>query len=224
MRDIIKDKALILAIISLSSLALSVHLFAPIVRAQSPGLICLAQQQASSCPSVAPVIPGNVGSQLRVAVFIQNSAPLGAFDVEVLSNHTIVRPSGVDLAGTVLLPPLNIVSECIGGVQKISSGTGYPCTPEDTDTIELAVYSCTTCGLTSNPTTGLLFTAIYNVTGSVSTPIGFQTGCSPSSVGGASTCVLVTNGGLFPVPETTQTATLAASSEFSLSASRRWLL
>ncbi len=223
MRDMIKDKAVILAIISLSSLALSVHLFAPIVRAQSPGLICLAQQQVSSCPSSAPVIPGSVGSQLRVTVFIQNSAPLGGFDVTVLANNTILQPSGVDLTGTVMLSPLNIVSECIAGVQKISSGTGYPCTT--VDTIELAVYSCTTCGLTNNPTTGLLFTAIYNVVSPTpSTAIGFQTGCYPSSVGGASTCVLVTNGGLNPVTETTQTATIAASSEFSLSASCRRLL
>ena len=215
MRHIINDKALILAIISLFSVALSIHLFAPIVRAQSPGLVCLAQQQASSCPSSGPVIPGSVGSQLRVAVFIQDSAPLGAFDVTVLSNNTILQPSGVDLTGTVLLSPLNIVSECIAGVQRISSGTGYPCTTADA--IELAVYSCITCGLTNNPTTGLLFTAIYNVISpTATTPIGFQTGCYPSSVGGASTCVLVTNGGLNPVPETTQTASLTASSEFSL--------
>jgi hypothetical protein len=157
-----------------------------------------------------------------VAVFIQNSAALGGFDVTVLANNTILQPSGVDLTGTVMLSPLNIVSECIAGVQRISGG--YPCTVSP-DTIEVAVYSCTTCGLTPNPTTGLLFTAIYNVvSATASTPVGFQTGCYTSSVSGTSTCVAVANGGLGPVPETVQTATLTASSEFSLSASRRWLL
>src|SRR5260370_30634044 len=107
MRDMIKDRAVILAIISLSSLALSVHLFAPIVRAQSPGLICLAQQQASSCPSSAPVIPGSVGSQLRVAVFIQNSAPLGRFHGTVLANNTILQPSRLALTRTVMLSHLD---------------------------------------------------------------------------------------------------------------------
>jgi hypothetical protein len=163
------------------------------------------------------VIPGSVGSQLRVAVFIQNSAPLNGFDITVLATHTVLQPSGVNLTGTVMLPPLNIVSECIAGVQKISGG--YPCTAS-ADTMEVAVYSCTTCGLTSNPTTGLLFTAIYNVVSPTpGTPIGFQTGCYTSSVSGTSTCVAVANGGVPPVPETAQTATFTAPSEFTLSAS-----
>ena len=217
MRDMIKDKALILAIVFLSSLALSIPIFAPSVRAQTPGVVCLAQPPASSCASSAPVIPGSVGSQLRVAVFIQNSAPLNRFDITVLADHTILQPSGVDLTGTVLLSP-NILSECIGGVQRVSS-SGCP-TTATADTIELLAESCVGCGLTSSPTTGLLFTAIYNVVGSTaSTPIGFQTGCSPSSVSGTTTCVTVANGGVPPVPETVHTATFTASSEFTLSAS-----
>src|SRR5213592_1559984 len=77
-------------------------------------------------------------------------------------------------------------------------------------------------GHTGTPTTGLLFTAIYNVTGT--TPgiaLGFQTGCANTSVSGG-VCVTVANGTLIPVPETIQTATFSnspPSPDFSITTS-----
>ena len=214
MRDMIKDKTMILAIISLSSVAFSIPLFAPIVRAQSPGLVCLAQPPVSSCPSSPPVIPGSVGSQLRVAVFIQNSAPFNGFEVTVLADHTILQPSGVDLTGFVFAPTFIVLVECVGG-------SGPNCASTDTpDTIHVAI-TCFGC-FNPFPTTGLLFTAVYNVVApTTGTPIGYETGCSDSSVSGTTTCVDVVNGELSPptVPENVQTATFTASSDFSLSAS-----
>src|SRR5205807_6569824 len=59
-------------------------------------------------------------------------------------------------------------------------------------------------------TTGLLFTAIYDVVGTTTASgisVGFQTGCSGTSVAGG-VCVTIANGTNTPVPETIQSGTL----------------
>ncbi len=61
--------------------------------------------------------------------------------------------------------------------------------------------------ITISLVTGLLFTAVYNVTGSADTRIGYQTGCPVSSVSGTDVCVLLANGTVAPVPENVQDAT-----------------
>jgi hypothetical protein len=153
-----------------------------------------------------------MGTQLRVSVFIQNSAPLNGFDITVLADHTILQPSGADLTGFIFTQTSFIIlAECVGG-----SGSG--CTSTDTpDTIHVAVV-CMGC-LTPNPTTGLLFTAVYNVVAQTTgTPIGYQTGCSSSSVSGTTTCVTVANGNPPPVPENVQTAVFNTT-DFTITAS-----
>src|SRR5690242_17827219 len=97
-----------------------------------------------------------------------------------------------------------MVEECLGGV--IIHGNSCPRTASTSDTLELAVVGAPG-QLTSPSTTGLLFTAIYNITGTTASTISvdFQSGCSGTSVG-PSVCVTIVNGSLTPSPETVQSA------------------
>ena len=183
--------------------------------AQTTGTICIIPSGATSCPSSSASIHGTMGTQQRVSIFIQNSAPLNGFDVTVLADHAILQPSGVDLTGSIFSTTnFLIVSDCIGG-------SGSSCQSTDTpDTIHLAAACFAQAGVCPppSPTTGLLFTAIYNVVASTtSTPIGYQTGCSSSSVSGTTTCVTIANAGTI-VPETVQTAVFSAT-DFTMTAS-----
>src|SRR3989441_13194085 len=153
----------------------------PSAHGQFPGTVCLVAPGTNACPSSPASLSGNSGTQLRVSVFIQNSDGLNGFDITLLADHTILKPAGADLTGTVLPGPQTVLVECLSGVLV----QGSRCAPNDTvDTVHLAAVACLGC-ITATPTTGLLFTAIYNVTSASSgTPLGFQTGCpTPTSVG-----------------------------------------
>jgi len=187
----------------------------PPAHGQFTGTVCLISPSTTSCPSSPAPITGSVGSQLRVSVFIQNSDGLNGFDITLLADHTILKPAGADLTGTVLPGPQTVLVECLSGILV----AGNVCPSTDTvDTLHFAAVSPPGT-ISSTPTTGLLFTAIYNVTGLTSgIPLGFQTGCSPSSVSGTTICVDIANGGLNPVPETVQTAIFTTTGDFSITA------
>ncbi len=187
----------------------------PPAHGQMTGTVCLINPSDTSCPSSPASIHGTVGTQLRVSVFIQASGGLNGFDITLLADHTILKPAGADLTGTVLPGPQTILAECIGGILV----QGSRCASTDTvDTVHLAAVACLGC-ITATPTTGLLFTAIYNVTSATSgTPLGFQTGCpTPTSVGTTSTCVTIANGTPTPVPENVQTAVFSTA-DFTMTA------
>src|SRR5215469_14665509 len=96
---------------------LAIPTFTSPAHAQFTGTVCLVANGSSACPSSPPTITGTVGTQLRVAVFIQGSDALNGFDVTLLANHLILKPAGADLTGTVLPGPgQSVVVECIGGV------------------------------------------------------------------------------------------------------------
>ncbi len=180
---------------------------------QLVGLVCLAPQGVIACPAPPVTIGGTVGSQLMVSVVLQGSDVINGFDVTLKANPSILKPVDADTTGS-LLSGGSIIVKCIGGVLK----SGPTCLSTDTsDTIHLAVV---VGFFTGAPTTGLLFTAVYNVTGSANTSIGYQTGCSPSSVSGTNICVDFTNGTFLPVPENVQDATytLLPTPTFTLSA------
>src|SRR5205807_6501993 len=172
------------------------------------GEVCLADPStatgsATPCPSPAPVFAGPVGQQIRVGVFIQGSDALNGFDIILVADHTILAPLSIDLTGTTVPGATTIVLECIQGILK----AGSVCAPTDNiDTLHLVL----TAGLgliTTPPTTGLFFTAVYNITGTTvsgGTSLGFQTGCgtSTSVVGGV--CITVANGSNTPDTETAQ--------------------
>jgi hypothetical protein len=123
---------------------------------------------------------------------------MSGFDITLLADSTVLQPADADLAGTILLGTPTILGKCIGGVA--SQGTCGPAASGHADTLELAVSAGG--GTTSAPTSGLLFTAIYNIIGTTSGPmtIGFENGpnCTPSSHGNL--CVQVGNGTTSSVP------------------------
>src|SRR4029077_20900919 len=88
----------------------------PPVNGASTGTICIISSGASSCPSSPASVTGNVGTQLRVSVFIQNSTALNGFDITLLADHTILKPAGADLTGTVLPGPPTVLVECLSGI------------------------------------------------------------------------------------------------------------
>jgi len=189
----------------------------PSVHGQLTGTVCLVAPGTTTCPSSPASLSGATGTQLRVSVFMQNSDGLNAFDVTLLADHTILKPAGADLTGTVLIAPQTVLVECLSGILVI----GNVCSSTDTvNTLHFAAAGAPGM-ITGTPTTGLLFTAIYNITGSTSgTPLGFQIGCSNTSVSGG-TCVTIANGTPTPDPETVQTAVFSNTGptpDFSITA------
>ena len=179
----------------------------PLVRAQVTGEVCLTEIASTACPAMGPVFNGPLSvpvTQLRVAVFIQGSDSLNGFDITLKSDHNTLKPAETDLTGTVLPGSVSIILDCVGGVNRTRS----PCSSTDSaDTLRLAAVGL---GLaTPSPTTGLLFTATYNITQTTASgvAIGFQTGCATSSVAGTSSvCVTISNGTVTPDSETVQSA------------------
>jgi hypothetical protein len=156
-----------------------------------------------------PPTPETAPQQIRVGVYINDSDGLAGFTVVLNASVSILKPAGVDLTGTVLLGTPVVLAECLSGILV----SGSTCGGADTlNTIELSATSAPGMPVTNTPTTGLLFTAIYNVTGTTSSggiPIGFQanpTYCGTTSVSG-NVCISIANGnpsnGLDP--ETVQT-------------------
>src|SRR2546425_2044596 len=177
------------------------------------GEVCLVDPtsgtgSATPCPTNTPVFAGPKGEQIRIGVFIQGSYNVTGFDITILTNHTFLTPTGVDLTGTVLPGTPIVLLECLQNV-KIS---GTVCPP--TDTIDTLTYAVS-AGLgqhTTSPTTGLLFTAIYNMTSTTTVggiTVGYQTGCTGTSVTGGD-CVTIAGGltdmgnNAVPDPETDQ--------------------
>lgn len=185
------------------------------VRGQLVGLVCLAPSGATACPAPPVTVSALVGSQLMVAIIVQGSDSFSGFDITLDANHTALVPTGVSLAGS-LLSGGTILVECLG--RALKAGPLCPST-DNVDTLEFGVVQSS---LTFAPTTGLLFTAIYNVTGTVATQISYQTGCSGSSVTGTTACVVFANGSLAVPMESVQTATytVAPTPTFTLQSSQ----
>lgn len=185
------------------------------VGGQFVGLVCAAPPGASSCPPPPVTVSGSVGSQLMVPILIQGSDIFSGFDITLKTNHTILTPVGVSLTGS-LLSGGTVVVECVGNALK----AGPRCSSTDTpDTLHLVLVG-PLIGLA--PVTGLLFNAVFNITSSLSANIGYQTGCTQSSVNGTSTCVLFTSGSLSNPIVSVQPATytVTPSPTFGIASSR----
>jgi hypothetical protein len=136
---------------------------------------------------------------------INNTAPFLGYDITVNSSDTSkLKPYGVDLTGSIMPAGSITLAECVGGVLILGSNCAATDNPT---TVRIAVVG--PFGFLSPPgTTGLLFTAIFSITGTTlpapgSVKISFQNGCSGTSSG--SLCITITNGTISPVPEGTQT-------------------
>lgn len=170
--------------------------------ASAVGEVCIAKDGTSSCPLAAALINATLppAPQLRVAIVVNASAGLNGFDITLLTDHNFLKPANFLITGSVLLALGNpaILAKCIGG-----TGSGCSSTTDNSDTLHIAA---TSQGLTGTPVTGLLFTAVYNITGATyNLPIRFQTGCGTTSVSGG-VCVSITGGSTTSLPETIQTA------------------
>src|SRR5712692_901275 len=179
----------------------------PRAHASGSGLVCIAQVTDTNCPvGLGPTFNGPVTtpqSLLRVPVMINNTDPFLGFDITLNSSDVSkLKPYGVDLSGSIMPAGSIILAECIGGKLIL----GSTCAPTDSPTtVHIAIVGPFGF-LTSPGTTGLLFTAIFGITGN--TPpgginINFQNKCSNTSSG--TLCATVTNGTTTPVPEATRT-------------------
>src|SRR2546425_6190005 len=203
-----------LPLLLVSSVLVFPNMF-PQVHGALTGTVCLrdpssaAASSGTPCSGSAPTFDGPVpGSgqasptQIRIGVYIGSSDALNGFDITLLTNHTVLTPVGVDTAGTVVPGSTSVISECLSNVTII----GPRCAPTDSvNTLHFALIGGFG-SLTTPPTTGLLFIAIYNITGtavSSGISVGFQTGCSDSS--DLPFCVNITNGTTH-VAETIQAA------------------
>jgi hypothetical protein len=142
-----------------------------------------------------------------VGVYINGSIGLNGFDINLFADSTVLKPAGFDLTGTVLLGAPIVILECLQGRLII----GSTCVSTDvTGTLHFAATSALGSPLTLAPTTGLLFTAIYNVTGTAPVggiSVGFQTGCAQTSVS-PNICITISNGTALANVETVATGTL----------------
>ncbi len=150
---------------------------------------------------------GNVRgtNQIHVGIYLAGPDLINGFDITVLTNRAVLRPAAVDFSNTILASPTSIVVECLDGALV----TGPTCLATDVPgTIHLSLSGA--AGVLSTANTGLLFTAIYNITGKTPSSgqnIQFQTGCgSPTSpTSDPPICVTITNGGSGPVSESVGT-------------------
>src|SRR3989440_10734112 len=89
------------------------------------GIVCITSlPTATSCPIGVPDIqtdsagvPLKVGSTFTVGVFVQNSAPMGGFDIYVSVNPSYLKPVSAAL-GTLIAHP-SLTSICINGFSML---------------------------------------------------------------------------------------------------------
>src|SRR5713101_543454 len=211
----------ILLLASVLSVSLGVLQIPAAHAANITGNVCLNDASAvpaapaSPCPAAPyvfngpfPSTPQPGSTQLRVGVFISGSNGTNAFDITLLTNSSFLKPASGDLTSSVLntaTGPANIVLECVGG----GLIHGSTCSVNDTaGTIHL-VAAAAPGAFVNAPLSGLLFTAIFNITGTSPTGgvvVGFQAGCGGSNVVGDA-CVTIASGTKVNDPETIQTAT-----------------
>src|SRR5713101_996738 len=179
------------------------------------GEVCLADPSTATgstnpCPLSPIRFDGPIGQQVRAGVFIQGSDSLNGFDVTLRANNTYFRPVGADLTGTVLPGTPTIIVECLQGVLI----RGSVCAPTDNVTTLHFVVTGGLGLLTTLPTTGLLFNAVYSVnstTPASGVPVTYQgpykgqpNGCGSSTSVSGGICVTVSNGSTTALTETAQ--------------------
>src|SRR6266516_137639 len=132
--------------------------------------------------------------QIQFGVYVNASDALNGWDITLFANHNFLVPASVDpthsLVGPENIPgaSLAVVVLCLQGVSK----TGNCLATDTIDTLHYSVVGSKTTGVSS----GLLFTAVYNITGQ--TPaggisLGYQSGCAGTQ-GSVSLTVTAQNG------------------------------
>ena len=165
----------------------------------------------SGTTPVAPTFDGpfvTPNHQVQIGVYVNGSDPLNGWDITLLADHSRLVPVSVDPTHSLVGPEniagasLSVVVLCLQGLSKIGNCL-------NTDSIDTLHYSVVGGKTVATPSSGLLFTAVYNITGT--TPaggisIGYQSGCAGSqSIPGS--CIAILTGTPNPAPETSMTAT-----------------
>ena len=156
-------------------------------------------------PDIGPV---SVGSSFTVGVRIENSQPMGGFDIWVQVDPNYLNPTSAAL-GTLIASPTN-TNICIDGQTVSGACNGGGQGIVEVSTIESSgLNECAAA-----PCSGLAFTVTYQVLlPTPTTPIAYPTGastntdCSTSSVSSPSNmCVLVADSFGTALPENIQGA------------------
>jgi len=229
--DCLLNKKLLLPLVPLLLLGIFLGIPSVVPPAHAAGTVCF--NDPASFSTSAPCAPAGTAlngpapsaaltnaipagsvmgtNQIRVGVYLSGPDLINGFDITVLADRTVLRPAAVDFSNTILASPTSIVVECLDGALV----TGPTCLSSDVPgTIHLSLSGA--AGVLSTASTGLLFTAVYNITGRTPSSgqiIQFQTGCG--SVGSPTSdppiCVTITNDGSGPVSETVGTVGLTTA-------------
>src|SRR6266699_204455 len=145
--------------------------------------------------------------QVQIGLYVNGSDPLNGWDITLLADHTKLVPVSVDPTHSLVGPEniagasLSVVVLCLQGVSK----TGNCLATDSIDTLHYSVVGGKTTGVSS----GLLFTAVYNITGQTpagGVSIGYQSGCAGAqSIPGS--CIAILTGTPSPAAETSLGAT-----------------
>jgi len=212
-------------------LALTVFLFVPSVptaHATTTGLVCMTAAMATGCPASPPAFgPFVVGTKFRIGIFIQNSDPMGGFDIYVKSDPG-VTPTSADLGPLIVNPSLT--STCINGIAQ--NGACTVNTANGQGVVEVTTIEgsgSNECG-GIGPCSGMAFFINYTVVApAASSALSYPAaqGCSASSVSSPpDICVAVAdNTGTF-LSENIQAATVihTSSPDFTMAATPSSLL
>jgi hypothetical protein len=179
------------------------------------GKVCLSS--STTCPAPGALLSVvDVNGTLNVSVLIAASDPLNGFDIQILTDNTVLNPVGVDASGTILPGGASTVLKCLNGVLV----TGNACTTQDAIGVLHYAAISQTGGTTSGTTSGLLFKAQYTVVKATpGTSLNFNTGCTGTSQ--TNVCVTISNGNpASPLDfETTQGASFQNTQDFTLATS-----
>jgi hypothetical protein len=186
----------------------------PYVHAVTGQAVCINTSTATDCATSASFVGTafTVGSQLVVNVNVQSSPSINGFDVQVLTDPTLLRAASVSIGSVIPGPPIgNVLVECLDGVLVV----GQTCT--NTDGLGVTHLGLVESGVsTMAPTTGTLFSIRYNIVGAGGpATIGFQSGCS-GTTSSPNMCVTLLAGLNNPPIVTLVTAPFANGNEFSL--------
>ena len=191
----------------------------PRAHAATTGLVCIAaisDVSAGKCPTLSPSFNGPVttpNSLLRVPVMINSTDTFNGFDITVNSTrdsagHSVLKPYGVDLTGSVMPAGSQPLVECVGSTSILGSSCGVNATIDNPTTVRAAVISLSS--FLPIGTTGLLFTAIFSINGTSAVggvTIGFQNHCDPypSASSKDHLCISISNGTTSSAPENVNT-------------------
>lgn len=152
---------------------------------------------------------------------INTTDTFNGYDVTVNSTrdsagHSVLKPYGVDLAGSIA--PVNSIplAECVGSISIVGNSCRNNATIDNPTTVRVAVVFPSFLPI---GTTGLLFTAIFSINGTSAAggvTIGFQNHCDPTTSSKGQLCVSMSNGTKGAAPENVQTSTFDNSATTTL--------